>query len=699
MSRITLTIDGREVTVERGTTLLDAARSIGVEIPTLCHVPGHEPAASCFLCCVQVEGIPRLSPACALPADDGMRVVTGNEEILAARKMALELLLSDHAGDCIAPCRAGCPAGLDIAGFVYEIASDQPERAMDVIFDRLALPGSLGRICPHLCEQSCRRRDYDRHGLAIAALHRWTTDRHLENGGAPPLPGPASGKSVGVVGAGPAGLSAAFYLRLAGHACTVHDACPSAGGMLRYGIPDYRLPAAALDAEIDLIEDLGVELRAESRWGRDFSLTDLRREHDAVFLAIGAWHSRSMRCTGEEHALSGLEFLRRVAEQRPPDVGERVVVVGGGNTAMDAARSALRLGASVEVIYRRTREEMPCLMEEIEAAEQEGVNIRYLAAPWRLARAGDGGIELACHRMRLGEPDESGRRRPIPIPHSEFVEVCDTVISAVGQAVELEVAERDGLNTTAWGIAADPTTLATNLDGVFAGGDAVLGPDLAVRAVAAGRIAAQSIDRRLRGLELVAEEQTRVTMQPVDDEERAAIFREIERASRVETTTLGGDLRRSTFDEVVGTLSDAQALSESRRCMSCGCAKAQGCGLRTLATRYGADPGRFLGRRRRFEQDRTHPEIVYEPGKCILCDACVRIAADAGEDLGLSPIGRGFDVSVSVPFDRPLSEGLRLVARRCAEACPTGALALRTARSCDLADCGGCPRVDPDRSG
>ena len=685
---IGLTIDGHPVTVEPGTTLLQAARQLGIHIPTLCHVEGLEPASSCFLCCVQVEGNRRLTPACSMPAAEGMVVTTDSDDIRASRKMALELLLSDHAGDCIAPCSAGCPAGLDVAGYVYEIASGHLERSMEIVYERLSLPGALGRICPRLCESRCRRSEYDHEGLSIAALHRYATDRNQEiDQPFMPRREPASGRRVAIVGAGPAGLSAAFYLQQRGHACTLFDAHPEPGGMLRYGIPEYRLPRAALADEIRVIEELGATFRMQTRWGRDFSLADLRREHDAVFIGIGAQLSDGLRCEGEEWALSGLDFLRRAAQGQPPRLGRRVVVIGGGNTAMDAARTALRLGAEVRVLYRRTRLEMPCLMDEVEDAETEGIGFGFLVAPLRLERSDDDGtLRLVCQRMTLAaETDDSGRRRPIALEDSAFDVDCDTVIAAVGQRVDCTLAESEGLRVTDHGLWTDPQTLATAVPGVFAGGDAVIGADVAVRAVAAGRLAAASIDQFLSGQPVTGpRELTAIALRPIDDAERAAVFREIERTARVRSATLDAQRRMTSFDEVDLGLDDEQARSESVRCMTCGCRKAGGCTLRQYATDFGSDPYRFLGQRRRFTQDTSHPEIIYEPGKCILCDACVQIAAAADEELGLSPIGRGFDVSVAVPFGQPLSAGLREVARRCAQVCPTGALALRSSRSCDL---------------
>jgi NADPH-dependent glutamate synthase beta subunit-like oxidoreductase/ferredoxin len=665
---VTLTIDGRAVSVEAGTTILGAAGRLGIRIPTLCHVPGFEPAASCFVCAVQIEGRRNLAPACAMPVSEGMVVGTDTADVRSARRISLELLLSDHAGECVAPCAARCPAGLDIPGFVYGIATGDNRRAMEVIGERLALPGSLGRICPRLCEKECRRSDFDQ-GLAIGALHRYAADQD-RTAAKPYIPprAAATGKSVAIVGAGPAGLAAAWYLLQNGHRCTLFDAHPLAGGMLRYGIPAYRLPKDALDAEIGTIRELGAEFRMNQRWGEHFSLAELRARHDAVFLAIGAQRSQALRCEGEEYAIAGVEFL-----EHPSPPGDDVVVVGGGNTAVDCARSALRLGArNVRILYRRGREEMPCLMEEVEAAEAEGAHVDLLAAPVRLERSGDG-LLLTCRRMTLGEPDASGRRRPVEVAGSDFTIECSTVISAIGQAVDNALAEREGLRVTPRGIAAGERTLATNLPGVFAGGDAVLGADLAVRAVAAGRIAAVSIHQYLLGQAVTGEPAVAgIALRPLDDAEMAAIFRAIEKTARV------------------SALLDAEdATREARRCLTCGCRKADCCVVRSLATEYEADAYRFAGARRRFSQDLSHPEVIYEPGKCINCEACVRIAAAAGEEIGLATIGRGFDVRVAPPFGATLAEGLRKAARRAAEACPTGALALRTARSCDLRSLGG----------
>ncbi len=270
------------------------------------------------------------------------------------------------------------------------------------------------------------------------------------------------------------------------------------------------------------------------------------------------------------------------------------------------------------------------------------------------------------------------------VPGSEFPLEADTAIAALGQAVELETARADGLEITGHGIAAHPRTLATNLDGVFAGGDGVSGPDLAVRAVAAGRAAAAAIDQYLRGQPVAGEPRSvNVQLRPLDEDELAAIFRSIDPKPRAHGRRLELELRRTTFKELDAGLDDEAAIREARRCLTCGCPKAGACGLRRLATEFGAEPYRFRGERRRFSRDETHPSVVYEPGKCILCNACVQAAEEAGEELGLAIVGRGFEARMAVPFEGRLADGLTRGARRCAEVCPTGALALRGARACE----------------
>jgi formate dehydrogenase major subunit len=674
-----LTIDGREVLVEAGTTVLAAARSIGIRIPSLCHVEGFSPSASCFLCAVEVEGRPNLFPSCALPAAEGMTIRTNSDEVRASRKVALELLLSDHVGDCIGPCRTGCPAQLDIPGFLSELGTGDFRRSAEIVSDFLTLPAALGRVCPRLCEQRCHRCETGE-SLSIGNLHRFAADRDMAAGERYiPRKDKPSGKRVAVVGAGPAGLTAACNLLRRGHKVALFDAHEEPGGMLRYGIPAFRLPPRVLDREIELLRLLGAEFRLGNRLGRELTLEALRLEFDSVFLAIGAQGSRGLECPGEELALPAVDFLADVARGNQPVIGDDILVLGGGNTAMDTARTAVRLGArTVAVVYRRTRREMPCLMSEVEAAESEGIRLETLVAPVRLEKLGNG-LQLTCIRMELGAPDESGRARPVPAAGSEFCLQASCVIAAIGQTVEAAGMKVAGLRLSRRGIAVNPGTLETSLPGVFAGGDAVTGADLAVRAVASGKLAAISIDQYLGGRPVHGDPaMLNVLMGKLEEEELAEFYREIEESPRAHMPELPAEKRTGTFEEVELGFSEETAVREAGRCMQCGCWKETTCKLRQYATEYGADPLRFAGARRKFRRDASHPEVVYEPGKCILCGACVTAAAQTCDGLGLAIVGRGFESTVAVPLKGTLVEGLPSAARRAAEVCPTGAFALKS---------------------
>ena len=686
MNMVTLTIDGRNISVEDGSTVLDAAGRLGIRIPTLCKVDNYLPSASCFLCAVKIEGRENLAPSCATPAAEGMVVHTNSDEVRYSRKTALELLLSDHVGDCIGPCRTGCPATLDIPGFVTCIADGDIQRAAEIATDYLTLPASLGRICPRLCEQRCHRCETGE-PLSVRNLHRLAGDTDLKSDSRyVPRKEMDTGKKVAIVGTGPAGLSAAHHLLRRGHRATLFDSRPMPGGMLRWAIPEFRLPREVLEQEIDTIRKLGARFNLNTKLGGDLSLDDLRRDYNAVFLAIGAQGSKSLGCPGEDLAEPALEFLGKVAEGLSPEIGNDILILGGGNTAMDTSRTAVRIGArNVRVLYRRSRREMPCLMSEVEAAEEEGVILETLVAPIELVRGKNGRLLLTCQRMELGQPDASGRARPVPIPDSEFTLEADTVIAAIGQSVESGSMQASDLSLTRWGIEANLATLATNIEGVFAGGDAVTGADLAIRAVAAGKLAAVSIDQYLNGRPVQGDpDMITVLMGRMSEDELAEFFRNIEAAPRAPMPEIPVEERVNNFREVETGFSKDMAVLEAGRCLGCGCGKADTCALRQYATEYGADPLRFSGARRSFHRDLSHPEIIYEPGKCILCGACVTAAAEAGRGLGLAIVGRGFEASVAVPLKGTMVEALPDLAEKAAEVCPTGAFSLRSACHCKV---------------
>jgi len=514
-----IVIDNREVEVEDGATVLDAAKKLGIKIPTMCFLKGYKAFTSCMVCVVKIAGSNGLAPACGTVAEDGMRVENDCDEVRRARAAALELLLSDHAGDCMGPCQVGCPAKMNIPLMIRQIAAGSLEDAIVTVKKDIALPAILGRICPGPCEKVCRRTGHDE-AVSICLLKRYVADADLESG-SPYMPVCAAGKNktVAIVGAGPAGLAAGYYLLQGGFACTIFDEHEKPGGMLRYGVSRDELSEDVLDKEIELILKLGAKFKGGVKIGGDVSMKQLRRDFDAVFVATGA---------------AGI-------------------------------------------------------------AEAEGF-----------------GLE----KGKIGVKVKAG-------------------------------------------------TYETNMRGVFAGGDIVRKRKLGVRAVADGKEAAVAIGQFLSGENVTGPVKVFNTRIGRLDEDEIKAFADCANdAGRVKVQGRAG-------------LSDEQASAEAERCMHCDCRKADNCRLRQYAQEYGARAGRYKGRRRKFIQQLQHPDVIYESGKCISCGLCVQIACAAGERLGLTFVGRGFDVRVAAPFDNSIAEGLAGTAVKCVEACPTGALAFK----------------------
>lgn len=484
-TRIKVIINGKICTGRAGQTLLEIAQNNGIEIPNLCHNGELKHYGGCSLCVVEAEGSPKLLRACSTVAQDGQVIYTESERVVRTRKTSIELLMSDHDGDCRGPCVLNCPASVNAQGYVQAIARGDDKEAVRIIKERLPMPACIGRVCPHPCEDGCRRQMVEE-SISIAYLKYFAADRVIQAGGYLPPKAAATGKRVGIIGGGPGGLTAAYYLSLKGHRVTVVDAMPQMGGMLRYGIPEYRLPKRVLDEEVAEIASLGVEMKNNFRIGTDVTFEEFKNSYDAVVLAIGAWESMPIGCPGEEldGVMGGIDFLRQVAMGEKPAIGDQVAVVGGGNTAMDAARAALRAGAkSSTLVYRRTKKYMPADAEELEMAIADGVEFLELVAP---VEQKDG--KLICEKMKLGDPDDKGRRKPVPT--GEMVEIpCDTVVSAVGEKVESEVFTRNGITVDEKGIPA----FKTNLEGVYAGGDAMRGPATVVEGIADAQYFANAV--------------------------------------------------------------------------------------------------------------------------------------------------------------------------------------------------------------
>ena len=512
-----LTIDNREVEVPAGSSVLDAARRLGIDVPTLCYLEGYRPSTSCEVCLVKLVDSGRFVPSCGMPASDGMRVESETPEVHALRRTALELLLSDHVGDCLAPCFFACPAHMDVPQMLREIGDQDLRGAIATIKQDIALPAVLGRVCPKPCEKGCRRSSADG-PVEVCDLKRYVADRDLASGD-PYVPAcrPSSGKRVAVVGAGPTGLAAAFHLRCDGHAVTLFEAATQAGGRLRHEFPD-ELPAETLDGEIGVIVRMGIDLNCAQRLGADLALDELRSRFDAVLLAVGG----------------------------------------------DAKREA---------------------------------------AAW-------------------------------------------------------------GLSVTTRGIKINAGTFETDLPGVFAAGNAIRGKGMVVRSVADGKEAAAAISQF-------------VWNKPITPVARPFSSR----IGKIPAEEMPEFLAMAEPGPPLGPAQSAAALlslpvmsQQAHRCLACGCVAHGNCRLERYAAQYGADPSRYQSGRRAFIQINRQGSVIYEPGKCINCELCIQIAAHAEDALGLSFIGRGFDVRVGVPFHGTMEQALGSVAAQCVAACPTGAL-------------------------
>ncbi|MGD0744996.1 MAG: NAD(P)-binding protein [Verrucomicrobiota bacterium] len=635
--------------------LVECARNLNIEILTLSELtdlygkPGNFKAivrrypryvdeAKCTGCseCTQV---------CPVDIPDEFNRCLGTRKGIAklyaqATPNIFGILKNGHA-----PCKLTCPARVNVQGYVQLIKQKEYLKAVELIRQRNPLSAICGRVCTHPCESECTRGKAD-DPIAIRLLKRFASDREMEMLAAGKLTLPAEktpapdAQKVAIVGSGPAGLTAANDLAEAGFAVTVFEAMPAAGGMLRYGIPEYRLPKKVLDHEIELIRRKGVKFVFHCRIGKDITFQTLQKDYAAVFIAGGAQSSRKLGVNGEQFSgvVDGVEFLRAVASRNPPAVRGTVVVVGGGDTAIDSARTALRLGAGeVIILYRRSRAEMPAMPLEIEAAEKEGIKIRYLVAPARLQDDRGKVSAVECIRMMLGEPDAGGRRRPVEIPGSGFTLKADMVISAIGQVVDERLLDHINVRSENGRFEIDPITGRTSAEDVFAGGDNVTGPATVIDAVAAGKRAAESIERYLMGRELLSgrfEESLRPippALLPAPDK--------LEKRTRPQPEELAPANRLNNFDEVEKGLTEEQALAEAARCLNCAlCSECNRC-VETC-------------KQHAIDHAMCERTVTLEVGAVILTPGFAEFDATRKGEFGY---GRYANVVTSVQFERMLS--------------------------------------------
>lgn len=523
------------------------------------------------------------------------------------------------------PCRSSCPTSEDIRGYLTIVAQakdnntpvdDALDEAWYILTDKNPFPAIHGRICPHPCEDGCNRL-YKDGSVAINNFERVVGDHGLKRGlKLRMLTDEKREKKIAILGAGPSGMSCAYQLARRGFKVTVFEANKQAGGMLRYGIPKYRLPREILDAEIQRVLDLGVELRCNTKVGVDIPFSQLKKDYDAIYVGIGAQKGGKLGIPGDDlpNVMSGVGFLHRINSGEKIAIGKKTVVVGGGNTAIDAARVSRRLGADVTLLYRRTKNDMPAIKEEIHAAEAEGIQFHFLAAPVSAETKG-GAVSLKCVKMKLGEKDKSGRARPVPVEGSEFTLEADTVLSAVGQEPDLEgMAEL--ANQYSW---IDTNAIReTSIPGVYAGGD-VVKVDIAVTAVGHGRKAARAINAFLHGRTY----KEPAAPKPVKHTEMKLDY--YKDAPRNDAEEMAPEIRIRGFEEIHKTLTLERAVEESKRCMSCGLC-------------FTCDRCRVYCPREAISRDKKSPvgqKMFSDYTKCSGCHICAEVCPSGYIEMGM----------------------------------------------------------------
>ncbi|HAS6021477.1 TPA: formate dehydrogenase subunit alpha [Vibrio vulnificus] len=700
---IQIVIDGKYRIVEAGQTVLQAAKVCGVEIPSLCGMNRSGEKIPCDLCVVEVEsgGTRR---ACELEVYNGLTVNTQSEALSAHRKQALNRIMSDHYADCEAPCKTACPAGVDIQSYLYHIAQNDHQKAIEVIKRTLPMPLSIGRVCPAFCESECRRSLVD-DAIAIRQLKRHAADADLAAQEAyTPEKKADKNKRIAIVGSGPGGLTAGYYLTNEGYQVDVFEAMPQAGGWLRYGIPEYRLPKSILDKEIALMCRNGMAIHTDKKLGRDISLSQLSQDYDAVCLAVGASKAVAMDYPGSDldGCYLGVDYLKDFVTEQRFTTGKKVAVIGGGNTAIDCARTAVRTGADTTLIYRRTRDEMPAEDYEIEEAENEGVKFHFLTNPAQNIADEHGRVfSVKLEKMALGAPDASGRRRP-EATGEYFTEAFDTVIAAVSQQADLSFMQGEALTLplTRWNTAdANPETMHSGTGNIFSIGDFRRGPATAVEAVADGRIAAQAIDRFFDG------DMENIPLKPFNSRKEQKLkqvdplhFSHLQKVARTIMPELTSQQREQSFEEVELGFDNAEAMAEAARCLECGCQVNMSCDLRDYATEYGAEQHfhysvnikshdewqalRQNDPRHKYPIDHSSEFIVFDANRCISCGQCIQACREQSVQGVLSFMNLEKGRPVVRPDCRPNfgGQGVMMGDSRCVQcgacvqACPVGAM-------------------------
>jgi len=680
MAQITITINSMQAQVEEGITILEAARRSDINIPTLCHVEGLSSTMECELCVVELAGESAPVRSCQTTVREGMVIVTDSKALQEHRQERLALYASTHFGDCKAPCNLTCPGQINVQGYIAHVAKGQYEEALRLVMERNPFPFSVGRVCPRFCETRCRRILVDE-PVSINHLKRFVADWCMTNDIDLKIDRlPPTGKRVAVIGGGPSGLTGAYYLARKGHDVTVFEAQPKLGGMLRYGLPEYKVPRNVLDYETNAILRMGISVKLSQRWGEDFTLQQLRDQgYDAILISVGSWVTQPLDVPGGTlpGVIPATQFLKDCAEGKTREYGRRAAVIGGNNIAMEVARSLLRLKVDeVTIVYPRAKTEMPANQRNIREAQKEGVQFLLMASPVEI-KHGAKGLDVELIRMKLGEPDKRGIRHPVAIPGSTNIIHIDTLISSLGQMActdgfkggeleeTLELSDKNSL-------VANPRSSATNIEGVFASGDAVSGPRSVIQAVVSARRAAENIHSFISG-------QEKEKVEPRFNFHRGRTFDDVDLKNfdgisvklREKMLERSPEVCTQDFDEVKLGFTERMAQREAARCLSCGCTAFDRCDLKRLAIDHNINLNKTgMGTVPKYAKDASHPTILVDLNKCIFCQRCTHACEyDAIEVSAARFDDQGRPHGLSLKFnEKCVSCG------KCVDNCSTGAL-------------------------